>query len=153
MPSVAESPPKEESIIATLGGFELPLELDRNDLFGRGGPRPVAFRFSFREVPFSCAAERRDGRPILTLSGDFGSLPYTAEGPERRRAVQAVLAAARQRSDLDWQVTPQQQIVVRGGISLALPLTPVAMIAGAVTLLLRARPFLDLLLETMTQKG
>jgi hypothetical protein len=153
MPALAESKPKEESIIATLGGFELPLELDRGGLFGRGEPRPVTFRFSFREVPFSCTAERRDGQPVLTLTGDFGALPYTAEGPERRRAVQAVVAEARRRSGLDWQVTPQQQIVVRGGISLTLPLTPVATIVGAVTLLLRARPFLELLLEAMVQEG
>jgi hypothetical protein len=46
-------------------------------------------------------------------------------------------------------VTPQQQVVVRGGIPLAMPLTPVAMIVGAVTLLLRAQPFLELLAEVM----
>jgi hypothetical protein len=67
--------------------------------------------------------------------------------------VQTIVAAARERSGLDWQVTPDQQIVMKGGISLALPLTPVAMIAGAVTLLLQARPFLDALLEALAQEG
>ncbi|HXP73724.1 MAG TPA: hypothetical protein VN823_06215 [Stellaceae bacterium] len=153
MPAIAESKPKDQSIVAALGDVALPLELDRTELFGRLGPRPVEFRFTFREVPFSCTAERREGHPVLTLTGDLGSLPYTAEGAERRQAVQTVVAAARRRSGLDWQVTAQQQIVVRGGISLVLPLTPVAMVAGAVTLLLRARPFLDLLLEAMAQEG
>jgi hypothetical protein len=148
MPAIARRKPTEESIIATLGGFALPLELDRGEPFGDGAQRPVAFRFTFREVPFSCTAERRDGQPVLTLTGDFGALPYTAEDPERRRSIQAIVSAAGQRSGLDWQVTPQQQVIVRGGISLALPLTPVALILGAVTLLLRALPFLELLLDT-----
>ncbi len=153
MHALAESKPKEESIIAALGGFTLPLELDRPEIFGLGERRPLAFRFTFREVPFSCTATRENGRPVLALTGDFGALPYTAEGAERRQAVQTVVATARQRSGLDWQVTPEQQIVMKGGISLALPLTPVAMIAGAVTLLLRARPFLDALLEALSQEG
>ena len=152
-PAIAEREPKDQSIIAALGGFGLPLELDRSEFFGSGATRPVAFRFTFREVPFSCIAERKDGQPLLALTGDFGALPYTAEGPERRKAVQAVVAHARCRSGLDWQVTPHQEIIMRGGISLALPLTPVAMVTGAVTLLLRARPFLELLLETMTEEG
>jgi hypothetical protein len=153
MPAVTESKPKDESVIATLGGFELPLELDRPEMFGRGGPRPVAFRFTYREVPFACTAKRENGHPVLTLTGDFGALPYTAEGPERRQAVQTVVAAAQQRSGLDWHVTPEQQIVMKGGISLSLPLTPVAMIAGAVTVLLRARPYLEVLLDTLAQEA
>jgi|GEM_PF-3461406 hypothetical protein len=64
----------------------------------------------------------------------------------------AVVAAAQRQSGLDWQVT-QQQIVVRGDIALAPLLTPVAMIAGAVTLLLRARSCLDALLEALTLDG
>jgi hypothetical protein len=84
------------------------------------------------------------------LTGDFGVLPFTAEGHERRQAVQTVVAAAHGRSGLDWHVTPQQQIVMKGGISLSLPLTPVAMIAGAVTVLLRAKPYLEALLAALT---
>ncbi|MGH7123895.1 MAG: hypothetical protein ACREFI_05945, partial [Stellaceae bacterium] len=105
------------------------------------------------EVPFACTAIRENGYLLLTLTGDFGALPYTAQGPERRQAVQSVVAVARQRSGLDWQVTPEQQIVMKGGISLTPPLTPVAMIAGAVTVLLRARPYLEVLLSALAQEG
>jgi hypothetical protein len=44
MPAVSESKSKEESVIATLGGFDLPLELDRPEMFGRGETKPVAVR-------------------------------------------------------------------------------------------------------------
>jgi hypothetical protein len=113
----------------------------------------VAFRFAYREVPFACTATRENGRPVLTLTGDFGALPYTAAGPARRQAVQTVVAAAQRRSGLDWHVTPEQQIVMKGGISLAKPLTPVAVIVGAVTVLLRARPYLEVLLDTLAHEG
>jgi hypothetical protein len=145
MPAVAANKPKDQSLIGAVG---LPLELDRSDLLGRDGSDPVVFRFVLHDVPFSCTVDRPEGQPMLTLTGDLGALPYTAEGAERRRAMQAVMAAAHERSGLDWQVTPQQQIQVRGGISLPSPLTPVAMILGAVTLLLRVLPFLEQLLQT-----
>jgi hypothetical protein len=148
MPAIAANKPKDQSLIAALGAVRLPLELDSSEILGRDGSDPVAFRFVLREVPFSCTVERPEGQPVLTLTGDLGALPYTGEGAERRRAMQAVVAAARDRSGLDWQVTPQQQIQVRSGISLPSPLTHVAMILGAVTLLLRALPFLEQLLQT-----
>lgn len=144
MPATAA---KDQSLIAALGAVGLPLEPDRDELRGREGSDPVAFRFVLRDVPFSCALERPEGEPVLTLTGDLGALSHTGEGAERRRAMEAVLAAARERSGLDWQVT-QQQILVRSGSPLTLPLTPVATTLSAVTLLLRALPFLEQLLET-----
>lgn len=150
MTATIQSKPETHGIIASLGRFELPLELDRIHLFGRGTKEQLCFRFAFREVPFSCTAERQGGRPTLALTGDFGALPYSAEGPERRRRVQTVIAAAQSCSGLRWTVTPQRQIEVSGDIALDLPLTPTALVAGTVTLLLRVRPYLDLLLEALT---
>jgi hypothetical protein len=143
MPAVTANKPKDQSLLAALGGVGLPLELDRSDLLGRDGSDPVVFRFVLRDVPFSCTVDRPEGQPMLMLTGDLGALPFTAE---RRQAMQTALAAARERSGLDWEVTPQQQIQVRGGMASAQ--TPVAMILGAATLLLRALPFLEPLLET-----
>jgi len=139
-----------QRVIASIGGIRLPLELDRIHLLGCGGKQPLRFRFAFHEVPFSCIAERRDGRSIPALTGDFGVLPYTAEGPERRRAVQTAVAAAQQRSGLRWSVTPQRQIEVKGDIGLGLPLTPMALVAGTVALFLRAGTHLELLREFLT---
>jgi hypothetical protein len=141
MPAVTANKPKDQSLLAALGGVGLPLELDRSDLLGRDGSDPVVFRFVLRDVPFSCTVEQPEGQPVLMLTGDLGALPYTTE---RRQALQTALATARERSGLDWQVTPQQ-IQVCG--SIASPPTPVAMILGAATLLLRALPFLEPLLE------
>jgi hypothetical protein len=151
MAASVQTKPDTRGIVATLGRSQLPLELDRLHLLGRDGSTPLAFRFVFQEVPFSCTAERQGDRAMLALTGDFGALPYTAESADRRRSVQSALAEARRDSGLDWEVTPQQEIEVKGDIDLGLPLTPVALVAGAVTLLMRARPSLERLLGALTQ--
>jgi hypothetical protein len=150
MSATVQNRPETHGVVATLGQSKLPLELDRLHLLDRDGSEPLAFRFVFHEVPFSCKAERQGDRVVLALTGDFGALPYTAENAERRRSVQDALATARRDSGLEWDVTAQQQIEVRGDIDLGLLLTPVALVAGAVTLLMRAQPFLDRLLDALT---
>jgi len=145
--------PAAQGAVATLGCFQLPIELDRVRVFGRDRKRAdgLCFRFGFRDIPFQCVAERQGGLPCLTLTGDLGALPYTAENADRRRSVQTILSAAGQRSGLRWTVSPQQQIEVRGALTLDRPLTGPALVTGAVTLLLRARPYLDLLIDTLCQ--
>ena len=150
MSVTVESKPETHGVIAKLSNYDLPIQLDQLHLFGVGEKGAISFCFAFRDVPFSCTAERQDGHPVLALVGDFGALPYSVEGVERRRSVQTVLAAAQRRSGLDWKVTPTQTIAVTGGITLELPLTPKALVVGTVTLLLRARPYIELLVETLT---
>jgi len=153
MPDHVEIQPAAQGLVAALGCFQLPIELDRVRVAGRNRERVdgLCFRFGFRDIPFKCEAERRAGQPYLSLSGDLGALPYTAEGADRRRSVQTILSVATQRSGLRWTVSPQQQIEVSGALTLDGPLTGPALVTGAVTLLLRARPYLDLLIDTLCQ--
>lgn len=140
-----------QGVLASLGRHEPPLEIDR---FGGspGGTTPasasgeVRFRFCFHEVPFEARTIRRDGRPLLLLTGDLGPLPFTIESPARRRRLRKVMAAAQRGSGLVWDVTQEQRIRVTGETDLGASLTPTAMIAGAATLLLACRPYLDLLI-------
>ena len=81
-------------LIASLGSVALPLEIDRGLRPGDAGARPTGvlnFCFGFQDVPFQAHAERRDGRPWLTLTGDLGSLPFSIEHPRRRRRLLKVL--------------------------------------------------------------
>lgn len=138
-----------ESVVALLGRFEAPLEIDR---FGASfvglvqtrADEAVAFRLCFQEVPFRGRAERRNNRPVLTIAGDLGTLPYTIENARRRRRLLKVLSAAQGASGLRWEITPQHDIRVTGEIDLGPALTPEAVIVGTTTLLLRSQPFLDL---------
>ena len=150
MSATVESKPETHGVVATLGSCPLPIELSQLHLFDAGDKEAISFRFAFHDVPFSCTAERREGKPMLALVGDFGALPYTVEGAERRRSVQTILATAKRRSGLDWTVTRNQTIAVAGGIALDLPLTPRALVVGTVALLLRALPYLELLVEILS---
>jgi len=144
------SAPSPGSVLASLSRLVGPIEIDRVEgaVADLPPPRPsgvLRFRFCFREVPFEARAERRQDRPILSLTGDLGTLPFSIENPTRRRRLRKVLAAAELFSGLRWEVTPAQTIRANGEIDLGTALTPTAIIAGTATLLLQSRPYIDLI--------
>jgi hypothetical protein len=144
---LAAAPP--EGVVASLGRMTPPFDIDRfGASFGLGPARPsgvLTFRFCFKEVPFTARTERRQGQAVLSLTSDLGLLPFTIENPRRRRRLRKVLSAARRASGLSWEIAPDHHIRATGEIDLGLPLTPTAIIAGATTLLVRSRPYLELI--------
>ncbi|HUC63835.1 MAG TPA: hypothetical protein VMA53_00310 [Stellaceae bacterium] len=145
----ASADARAEGAVASLGRFTPPFEIDRfGASFGLGPARPsgvLKFRFCFNEVPFTAETERRNDQPVLSLTGELGVLPFTIENARRRRRLRKVLAVAQSASGLSWEITRAHEIRATGEIDLGLPLTPMAVIAGAATLLLRSRPYLDLI--------
>jgi hypothetical protein len=115
--------------------------------------RQVAFRFSYREVPCTAIVERQEGSSILRLVGNFGPLPYTAEGAVQRRRALQVIAATKRQPGLGWHLSPTQSILFTGDFALPQPLTPPAMISGVVGLLLRADDYIGFLLEILGDSG
>jgi hypothetical protein len=144
----ADVPPPQD-MIASLAQLAPPLDLDRfGASFGLGPGRsggPLCFRFCFKEVPFTARIAQQQDGAALSLTGDLGTLPFTAESPRRRRRLRLVLAAARRAPGMAWEITGDHHISVSGETMLALPLTPVAVIAAATGLLLRSRPYLELI--------
>jgi hypothetical protein len=143
----ASDPPHlPTGLIASLGRLELPLEFNRaHAALTESDPcTAVAFRFLFREVPFVGQAQRRDGRIAVTLRGDLGYLPFTIENARRRRRLRTVLTAANHASGMRWEITAGHAIRVSGEMDSTAPFTPTAIIATALTLLLRSRLYLDL---------
>lgn len=141
-------------LIASLGRVALPFEIDQGIGPERLGARPngvLAFCFGFQDVPFQARAERRDGRPWLTLVGDLGSLPFSIENPRRRRRLLKVLHGAQAGTTLHWEVDQDHRMRVIGEIELGLPLTPMAVIAGAATLLVHCRPYIDLVVKVANE--
>jgi hypothetical protein len=163
MPAPSRSPIAPESgaptllgLIASLARFTPPFEIDRGIVQPGGAAlvRPVGvlnFCFGYQDVPFRARAERRAGRPTLTLTGDLGSLPFSIENPRRRRRMLKVLAGAQDGTTLQWQVTADNRVFVQGEIELGLPLTPLAIIAGAATLLVHCRPYIDLVVQVANE--
>jgi hypothetical protein len=140
------------SALASLSRLAAPIEIDRaaaatGDIPPARASGVLRFHFCFREVPFEARTERCQGRPVLSLTGDLGILPFTVENPVRRRRLRKALDAARRHSRLRWEITARHRIHVIGEIDLGAALTPTAVIAGAATLLLQGRPYLDLLVD------
>ncbi|HKW54083.1 MAG TPA: hypothetical protein VJO12_10340 [Stellaceae bacterium] len=141
-------------LIASLSGVALPFEIDRGFAPGDVGARPngvLTFCFGFQDVPFQARSERRDGRPWLKLVGDLGSLPFSIENPRRRRRLLKVLHGAQAGTTLQWEVDQDHRMRVIGEIELGLPLTPMAVIAGAATLLVHCRPYIDLVVKVASE--
>jgi hypothetical protein len=149
-PALDPGPLPLQNVLAALSRFEPPFEIDRFGASFGMGVRPsgvLEFSFCFGEVPFQARAERRNERPVLMLTGDLGILPFTIENARRRRRLRTVLAAARHGSGTSWEVTANHRIRVSGEVHLDLPLTPTALIAGATTLLMASRPYLELIVS------
>ena len=148
-------PAAAEGALAVIAAAAPPFEIDRfGASFGLGSARAsgaLTFRFCFREVPFSASTERRADRPVLRLAGDLGYLPYSIENPTRRRRLRKALSAVRHASGLRWEITGRNLIRASGEIDLGRTLTPTALVAGAATLLLRSRPYLELIIAVASE--
>jgi hypothetical protein len=142
----------EARVLASLNGGP-PWEIDRGTAPPAGvrPPGPLRFSFGFFDVPFQGRAERKAGKPVLTLMGDLGVVPFSIQNPRRRRRLLMVVAAAQQDSSLLWEITPDHRISLTGEIDLNMPLTPTAVIAGATTLLLRCRPYVELVVQVASE--
>jgi hypothetical protein len=141
-------------LIASFGRFVPPFEIDGGLTPGAAGARPtgvLTFCFGFQDVPFQARAERRDGRPWLTLIGDLGSLPFSIEHPRRRRRLLKVLHGAQAGTTLQWEVNPDHRMRVIGDIELGMPLTPMAVVAAAATVVVHCRPYIDLIVRVANE--
>jgi hypothetical protein len=141
-------------VLASLGQSGPPWEIDRGSALPAGvrPPGPLRFSFGLYDVPFQARAERKAGKPVLTLIGDLGVVPFSIQNPRRRRRLLKIVAAAQQDSSLLWEVTPDHRISLTGEIDLNMPLTPTAVVAGATRLLLRCRGYIELIVAIASEK-
>src|SRR6266853_1119909 len=111
-------------LIASFGRFMPPFEIDRGLTPGDAGARPT---------------------------GELGSLPFSIENPRRRRRLLKVLHGAVAGTTLQWEVNQDHRMRVIGDIELGMPLTPMAVVAGAATLLVHCRPYIDLIVKVANE--
>lgn len=109
--------------------------------------KPFAFRFCVNEVPYQATIVRKNQRAVVSLTGELGTLPFSAESARRRQRLMLIVAAAQRRSSLNWAINTHQQIIVSGDIEIAERVTPTEALAGAIALMLRARPYTDLIVS------
>ncbi len=138
----------------TFGSRSLPLDIGAiaDDEAMNLAFAPIQFDFAYRGVRFACRCEQHDGGTLLKLVGDAGALPYTAESPEARAAVQAIVDHAN--ATLPSAPGPALRLT-RGRILLGTerelpsPLTAVSLVAAVARCLVPAQPYLALLAEVV----
>ena len=107
------------------------------------------FTFNWRGVDFSGRFEAREGGVRLTLHSDVASLPYSAEDPDGREGMLAVVDTFRDDNSGTLKVVCGRKIVIEDVIELAgmAGNTATNIVTSLTVLVLRLAPCLDLLAE------
>ena len=138
------------SALAALGNLPQPLELGgigaqaEEQHSPRDPTRPLKFTFVCYGIPFAAEVDVGD-QPNLSLEGNLGALPYTAEAAAARVRILAVLAATRKLAAADFALGEDQTIRIRGARELDQPLDATSIVTGVARILLPTKPYLDLI--------
>ncbi|CAO3413774.1 hypothetical protein [Azospirillum endophyticum] len=114
-------------------------------------PRPCKLTFMAGGLPFNVAvrheSEEEGGGSICQIWADVGHVPYTAQAPERRRALLAVLRGIEGLPHVRFIVQGGQKIILFSEIRLEHHASPEDLFHQTILVLQEARPFLRLLGE------
>ncbi len=102
--------------------------------------------FDWRSHGFEAVlSQGKDENFDLTVTSDLGLLPYTAEGRQQRINLFAILRAARGSFPVRIDLIERQRLKLTARAALPSPVTATAAIASVTTLLVQARPYLDMI--------
>ncbi|CAO3401064.1 hypothetical protein [Azospirillum palustre] len=114
-------------------------------------PRPCKLTFMADGLPFNVAVRHEEpedgGGSICQIWADVGHVPYTAQAPERRRALLAVLRGIEGLPHVRFIVQGGQKIILFSEIRLEHHASPEDLFHQTILVLQEARPFLRLLGE------
>ena len=134
-----------KSLVAAMDGrADEPLGLMKaKEISGKGD----AFEFSFEYLGFLFAVKANaDGQKTkMRVHANLGCVPYTAEGPSRRATAMEILGAAAEYLGGHVTISRQQRILLYEDYVFDEPLTPVLLLTKATTLMIKAKPFLQLM--------
>jgi hypothetical protein len=123
-----------------------PIGLDRaSSLAGKGHGDGLRFTFEYEGFLFAVHASAGSQNTEMRFHANLGSIPYTAEDPYARTQALAVLRSASRALGGRLQLTPRQRILLLEDIIIDEPFTPVLLMSSAATLLILAKPYLELL--------
>lgn len=108
---------------------------------------PLAFRFSWRGLRFEAHGQARGSHMVLELGAELATVPFSAEDPLARARLYQLMARFGDGKDCPLTLTRHSAIRYQGTVAIDLPLTATAVMADTVALLLRARPYVELVEE------
>ena len=125
---------------------ETGLGLDHVAAIRRGETKEVVeFTFEYLGFIFAVRADTSQQQTRMSFRANLGSMPYTAEDPEARANALMVLRTASRVLGGRVRLTPRQRLILSDELRFDEPLTPISMMSRSARLLLRVKPYLELL--------
>lgn len=137
--------------LADVSGTSLPLDPGTIFLTPEGvlgiakPPRPAKLHFFADGLPFNVAVSFDGESSICQVWAEIGHIPYTAQAPDRRRQLLAVLRAIQGLRHVQFLVQGGQKILLFSEQRLDGQATPEDLIHQTVLAIQEARPYLRIL--------
>jgi len=139
--------------LAEVANVALPLQVGTVHITADGllglleTPRPSNQRFRLDDLIYHVALTPEEFGTRFRIWAELGYVPYTAQSPEIRRDLQAILRATRELERACFVLDASQKIVVIGETISEEPMTVDSMVYEVLRFLQEARPFVRLLAD------
>jgi len=122
-------------------------ELDSDNASSFDAPgSSVKLSFDWASYKFDALLDRKSIKTSsLRISCDIGAVPFTAEGVQRRVNIMSILDATKTGATIRTAISSKRRMELIAETRLEAPVTTQSFIAGIVTLVAKARPYLDLI--------
>lgn len=142
---MSSAPDTSQGALALLGGDMPPppfgaLGVGRDGRLAWSERARLSFRFDALGASFHAEGRRRGDHVALDLAAELGPLPFSAEGKDRRNALRALVAGDDGRTELRLSLDRTGMLRLGGRLSVAEPVSPVAILVALTEAVLKVRP-------------
>ena len=107
---------------------------------------PVTYSFKCYGTPFDVVVSRNAGGGArLTLRGDLGVLPFSAESRTAREYMRAVIDVGQNLPHAEITLSKTQSIILRGVMDFEHPPSPATTVAATAVIVIAGKPFVDMI--------
>lgn len=115
-------------------------------LASHGLTLPATYSFKCYGTPFDVVVSRNSGGGArLTLRGDLGVLPFTAESRTARQYMRAVIDVGQNLPHAEITLSKTQSIILRGVMDFENPPSPATAVAATAVIVIAGKPFVDMI--------
>ena len=114
---------------------------------------PVTYSFKCYGIPFDVVVSRDSGGGArLTIRGDLGVLPYSAESKTARQYIRAVIEVGQDLPLAEITLSKTQSIILRGVMKFDHPPSPANAVAATAVIVIACKPFVDMIATVRQSK-
>ena len=107
---------------------------------------PATYSFKCYGTPFDVVVTRNAGGGArLTIRGDLGVLPYSAESKTARQYIRAVIEIGQDLPFAEVTLSKTQSIILRGVMEFEHPPSPANAVAATAVMVIASKPFVDVI--------